>query len=95
MGKINITKFKILMQRWKDLTYLGDINKLNLLADETINLVNSEPLLKDICEIFMYAVSVKMMNDPNNLANTLANNPVGPVNNPVSGDQQQFRRIAR
>lgn len=81
MGKINITKFKALMQRWKDPAYLGDINKLNLLADETINLVNGEPLLKDICEIFMYAVSVNMMNDPN-----------VSVNNPVSSDQQQFRR---
>ncbi len=69
MGKIDITKFKILMRRWKDLAYLGDINKLNILADETINLVNSEPLLKDICEIFMYAVSVKMMNDQNIPAN--------------------------
>lgn len=72
MGKINITKFKILMQRWKDPAYVGDINKLNLLADETINLVNSEPLLKDICEIFMYAVSIKMMNDPD----FSANNPI-------------------
>lgn len=60
------------MQRWKDPVYLGDINKLSLLADETISLVNSEPLLKDICEMFMYAISVKMMNDPN-----------APVNNPV------------
>ena len=73
MGKIDITKFKILMQRWKDPVYLGDINKLNLLADETINMVNSEPLLKDICEIFMYAVSIKMMSDQNI--------PVNPANN--------------
>lgn len=80
MGKINIAKFKILMQRWKDPAYLGDINKLNLLADETINLVNSEPLLKDICEIFMYSVSVKMMNDPN-----------APVNSSISGS----RKIAK
>lgn len=81
MGKINITKFKILMRRWKDPTYLEDINKLNLLADETINLVNSEPLLKDICEIFMYSVSVKMMSDPNNPINSFGRNP-------INGDQQ-------
>lgn len=65
MGKIDITKFKILMQRWKDPTYLGDINKLGILADETIKLINNEPFLKDICEMFMYAVSVKMTNDQN------------------------------
>lgn len=69
------------MQKWKDPAYVGDINKINLLADETINLVNSEPLLKDICEIFMYAVSIKMMND----TNIPVNNTVG---NPVSGGQQ-------
>lgn len=92
MGKINITKFKILMQRWKDPTYLEDINKLNLLADDTINLVNGEPLLKDICEIFMYSVLVKMMSDPNNPINNSVNSP---GRNPISGDQQQFRRIAK
>lgn len=79
------------MQRWKDPTYVSDVNKLNLLADETINMVNSEPLLKDICEIFMYSVSVKMMNDPNNPVN----NPVSGSNNPISGNQQQFRKIAK
>ncbi len=65
MTKINITKYKILMEKWKNPVYIGDANKLNQLAEETINQVNSEPLLKDICEIFMYAVSVKMMRDPN------------------------------
>jgi hypothetical protein len=65
MGKIDITRFKILMQRWKDPIYLEDINKLSLLADDTINLVNNEPILKDICEMFMYAVSVKMSNTQN------------------------------
>ena len=65
MGKINITKFKVLMERWRNPVYVGDINRLNQLADETINLVNNEPLLKNICEIFMYAVSVKMAKDQN------------------------------
>ncbi len=95
MGKINITKFKILMQRWKDPAYLGDINKINLLSDETINLVNSEPILKDICEIFMYAVSVKMMNDTNisDLNISATNSISGAINpgiNPISG-----RKIAK
>lgn len=65
MGKINITKFKILGERWKDPTYVGDVNRLNKLADDTIDLVNSEPILKNICEMFMYAVSVKAMTDTN------------------------------
>ena len=53
------------MERWRDPTYVGDVNRLNRLADETIALVNSDPLIKDICETFMYAVSVKMMRDQN------------------------------
>ncbi len=57
------TKFKILIQRWKDPKYVGDINKINQLADETIKLVNSNPFIKDICEIFMYAISFKAMKD--------------------------------
>ena len=65
MGKINVTKFKILMERWKNPAYVEDANMLSQLADETIALVNSEPLIKDICEIFMYAVSVKMMREQN------------------------------
>lgn len=65
MGKLNATKFKILIQMWKDPVYLGDINKLDMLADETINMVNSEPLIRDICEMFMYAISTKAVKDPN------------------------------
>lgn len=65
MAKINITKFRILMERWRDPKTTGDINKLNILADETIQAVNSEPLLKSICEIFMYAISCKALQDPN------------------------------
>lgn len=64
MPKINITKFKILMERWRSPEYVDNMERLNKLADETIFLVNSEPLIKDICEIFMYAISVKMMSDP-------------------------------
>lgn len=40
-------------------TYLGDINKLGILADETIKLINNEPFLRYICD----AVSVKMTNE--------------------------------
>ena len=65
MGRINVTKFRILMERWRNPAYVEDINRLNQLAEETIALVNSDPLIKDICETFMYAVSVKMMRDQN------------------------------
>lgn len=53
----------MLVNRWKDPKNTGDINKLNLLADETIQAVNSEPLIKEICEMFLFAISTKCVND--------------------------------
>lgn len=65
MYSIDITRFKVLINKWRDPKNTGDINKLNHLADETIRAVNSEPLLKSICEIFMYSISCKALQDPN------------------------------
>lgn len=64
MCNINTVRFKILVNKWKDPKNTGDINKLNRLADETIQAINSDPLVKEICEIFLFAVSTKAMNDP-------------------------------
>lgn len=55
----DITRFAALISKWKDPKITGDLNKLNSLADETIQAVNSEPLLKNICEVFLFAVSTK------------------------------------
>lgn len=65
MQSIDTVKFNALIQRWKDPKNTQDINKLNRLADETIQAVNGEPLLKNICEIFMYSISCKALQDPN------------------------------
>jgi len=64
MYDINTARFKILINKWRDPKNTGDINKLNRLADETMQAVNSDPLIKEICEIFLFAVSTKAMNDP-------------------------------
>ena len=64
MHKIDTVRFKVLINKWKDPKNTGDINKLDHLADETIHVVNSEPLIKDICEIFLYAISTKAVKDP-------------------------------
>jgi len=64
MCDVNTVRFKVLIEKWKDPKNTGDINKLNRLADETIKTVNSERLIKDICEIFLYAISTKALNDP-------------------------------
>lgn len=64
MCNINTVRFKILIDKWKDPKITGDINKLNRLADETVQAVNSDPLINEICNIFLFAVSAKAMNDP-------------------------------
>lgn len=64
MYNIDAAKFKILVNKWKNLKDTEDTAKLNRLADETIRAINSEPLLKNICEIFMYSISCKALQDP-------------------------------
>jgi len=64
MCNINTVRFKILANKWKDPKNTGDINKLNRLADETMQAVNSDPLIKEICEMFLYAISTKAIRDP-------------------------------
>lgn len=54
-----------MISKWRDPKNTGDINKLNRLADETMQAVNSDPLIKGICEMFLYAASTKAMRDPN------------------------------
>lgn len=65
MCNINTVRFKILIDKWKNPKNTGDLARLNHLADETIQAVNSEPLIKEITEIFLYAISTKAINDPN------------------------------
>ena len=73
---IDMVRFKVLINKWRDPKNTGDINKLNRLAGETIQAVNSEPLIKDICEIFLYAISAEAMNDPS-FRNTQGRFPAG------------------
>lgn len=65
MCNIDTIKFRMLVLKWKDPKHTSDINKLSSLADVTIEAINKDPLLKDICEIFLYAISTKAMCDPN------------------------------
>lgn len=64
MYNIDAVRFKTLINKWKDLKNTEDATRLNRLADETIQAINSEPLLKNICEIFMYSISCKALQDP-------------------------------
>lgn len=64
MRNIDTVRFEGLIRKWRDPKNTGDINRLNRLADETIWVVNSDPLVKNICEIFLFAVSTKAMRDP-------------------------------
>lgn len=73
---IDMVRFKVLINKWRDPKNTGDINKLNRLADETIQAVNSDPLQKNICEIFLFAISAKAMRDPS-FRNTQGRFPAG------------------
>ena len=64
MRNIDTVMFEGLIKKWRDPKNTGDINRLNRLADETMQAVNSDPFLKNVCEIFLFAISAKAMSDP-------------------------------
>lgn len=64
MSSINMIRFNILINKWRDPKNTSDVTKLNRLADETMQAINSDPFLKNVCEIFMYSVYAKAVNDP-------------------------------
>ncbi len=64
MHNINRAKFDVLINKWRNPKNTADVNKLKLLAEETIKAVESEPFIKDVCNIFLYSISAKAINDP-------------------------------
>ncbi len=65
MQNIIRAKFDALISKWRNPKNTADVNKLKILADETIKAVESDPFIKNVCDIFLYSVSAKYINDPN------------------------------
>lgn len=63
MDKNTANRLRILIQKWKDANTPGNRVDLNRLADETLTVVNSDPFLKEVCDIFLYSIGIKAVND--------------------------------
>jgi hypothetical protein len=38
---------------------------MNKLADDTLKMIDSEPLIKEVCQAFLYSVSIQAIKDQN------------------------------
>ena len=62
---VNISKLRIIADKWKEADIPGNNIDLNKLADFTLKIINDEPLIKDICSAFLMSLTVKAIKDPN------------------------------
>ena len=59
MPGINIGKLRIIADNWRKANIPGSTVDLNKLADDTLKTIDSEPLIKEVCEAFLYSVSIR------------------------------------
>ena len=71
---VNIHKLKIIANKWKEANTPGSRIDLNKLADFTIKIVNSEPLIKEICDAYLFSLSIRAIKDPDFDKDTYDNN---------------------
>ena len=65
MTDININKLRIIANRWREANVPGNNIDINKLADYTLKVIDSDPLIKEICQAFLYSVSINAIKDPN------------------------------
>jgi hypothetical protein len=62
---VNISKLRIIADKWKEALIPGNNIDPNKLADFTLKIINEEPLIRDICDAFLFSLSIKLAKDPN------------------------------
>lgn len=65
MSNINISKLGTIADRWRKANTPGSIVDMNKLADDTLEMIDSEPLIKEVCQAFLYSVSIQAIKDQN------------------------------
>jgi hypothetical protein len=65
MSTVNINKLRMIADRWRKATVPGSTVDVNKLADDTLKMIDSEPLIKEVCQAFLYSVSIQAVKDPN------------------------------
>ena len=61
-----IGKLRIIADKWRKANIPGSNVDLNRLADDTLKMIDSEPLIKEVCDAFLYSISIQAINDSDN-----------------------------
>jgi len=62
---VNISKLRIIADKWKEALIPGSNIDPNKLADFTLKIINEEPLIRDICDAFLWSIAIMAAKDPN------------------------------
>jgi hypothetical protein len=55
----------MIADRWRKASAPGSTVDMNKLADDTLKMIDSEPLIKEVCQAFLYSVSIQAIKDQN------------------------------
>jgi len=72
-SSINIGKLKIIIEKWREANVPGNTVDLNKLANYTLKVIESEPLIKEICNAFLCSISIQAIKDFDNIKKTQKN----------------------
>lgn len=64
-SSISIGKLRLIAEKWREANIPGNNIDLNRLADYTLKVIDSEPLIKEICNAFLCSISIQAIKDPN------------------------------
>jgi hypothetical protein len=65
MSTININKLRAIAEKWRMANAPGSNIDINKLADDTLRMIDGEPLIKEVCQAFLYSVSIQAIKDQN------------------------------
>ncbi len=58
-------KLRTIADNWRRANIPGSNVDFNKLADDTLRMIDDEPLIKEVCQAFLYSVSIQAIKDPN------------------------------
>lgn len=65
MSNINVKKLRVIADTWRKANAPGSTIDVNQLADDTLKMIDTEPLIKEVCQAFLYSVSIQAIKDQN------------------------------
>lgn len=65
MTDVNIKKLTVIADTWRKANAPGSTIDINQLADDTLKMIDTEPLIREVCQAFLYSVSIQAARDQN------------------------------